>query len=86
MTTDIKSGNIPLAAQPTKQILHGGVAQLGERLTGSQEVNGSIPSVSATICLKRPVITGLFSVYGAILELFGAIVEKLRGMLPLNSL
>ena len=29
----------------------GGVAQLGERLTGSQEVNGSIPSVST----KNPV-------------------------------
>ncbi len=25
---------------------HGGVAQLGERLNGIQEVNGSIPSVS----------------------------------------
>ena len=25
---------------------HGGVAQLGERLTGSQEVRGSIPLVS----------------------------------------
>ena len=26
----------------------GGVAQLGERLNGIQEVNGSIPSVSTT--------------------------------------
>ena len=28
---------------------HGGVAQLGERLTGSQEVRGSIPLVSTTV-------------------------------------
>ena len=33
---------------------HGGVAQLGERLTGSQEVRGSIPLVS-TIVNVRPL-------------------------------
>ena len=33
---------------------HGGVAQLGERLTGSQEVRGSIPLVS-TIVNARPL-------------------------------
>ena len=32
---------------------HGGVAQLGERLTGSQEVMGSIPTVSTK---DRPLI------------------------------
>jgi hypothetical protein len=29
-------------------VKYGGVAQLGERLTGSQKVNGSIPSISTT--------------------------------------
>ena len=31
---------------------HGGVAQLGERLTGSQEVRGSIPLVSTIVNIK----------------------------------
>ncbi len=31
---------------------HGGVAQLGERLTGSQEVRGSIPLVSTIVNVK----------------------------------
>ena len=31
---------------------HGGVAQLGERLTGSQEVRGSIPLVSTIVNSK----------------------------------
>ena len=31
---------------------HGGVAQLGERLTGSQEVRGSIPLVSTIVNAK----------------------------------
>ena len=31
---------------------HGGVAQLGERLTGSQEVRGSIPLVSTIVDAK----------------------------------
>ena len=30
----------------------GGVAQLGERLNGIQEVNGSIPSVSTILIIK----------------------------------
>ena len=38
---------------------HGGVAQLGERLTGSQEVRGSIPLVS-TIVNVKPSNTGGF--------------------------
>ena len=33
---------------------HGGVAQLGERLTGSQEVRGSIPLVSTIVNAKPP--------------------------------
>ena len=45
-----------LHVAPTSPIVsprHGGVAQLGERLTGSQEVRGSIPLVS-TIVNARP--------------------------------
>ena len=34
---------------------HGGVAQLGERLTGSQEVRGSIPLVSTRVELDEPL-------------------------------
>ena len=40
---------------PTSPIVsprHGGVAQLGERLTGSQEVRGSIPLVSTIVNVK----------------------------------
>lgn len=40
---------------------HGGVAQLGERLTGSQEVRGSIPLVSTTVNAKSPGNWRLFS-------------------------
>ena len=46
-----------LHAAPTSPIVlprYGGVAQLGERLTGSQEVRGSIPLVS-TIVHARPL-------------------------------
>ena len=40
--------------------LHGGVAQLGERLTGSQKVNGSIPSVSTNKADTAYVVSALF--------------------------
>ena len=46
---------------------HGGVAQLGERLTGSQEVRGSIPLVSTTVNAKLPGNRRLFS-YAAIAQ------------------
>ena len=35
---------------------YGGVAQLGERLTGSQKVMGSIPTVSTTQNILFPII------------------------------
>ena len=41
---------------------HGGVAQLGERLTGSQEVRGSIPLVS-TIVNARPLERVAFLIF-----------------------
>ena len=37
---------------------HGGVAQLGERLTGSQEVRGSIPLVSTRALNEAPTQVG----------------------------
>ena len=40
---------------------HGGVAQLGERLTGSQEVRGSIPLVSTIVNAKSLGNRRLFS-------------------------
>ena len=44
----------PRRSSPIVLPRHGGVAQLGERLTGSQEVRGSIPLVS-TIVNARPL-------------------------------
>ena len=38
----------------------GGVAQLGERLTGSQEVRGSIPLVSTRALNEAPTQVGAF--------------------------
>ena len=46
---------------PYSTCSHGGVAQLGERLTGSQEVRGSIPLVSTTVNAEPPGIRRLFS-------------------------
>ena len=43
LTIQTLSDNIHLA--------HGGIAQLGERLNGIQEVSGSIPLISTTIAL-----------------------------------
>ena len=40
---------------------HGGVAQLGERLTGSQEVRGSIPLVSTRALNEAPTQVGAFN-------------------------
>ena len=45
---------------PYSTFLHGGVAQLGERLTGSQEVRGSIPLVSTRALNKAPTQVGAF--------------------------
>ena len=41
---------------------YGGVAQLGERLNGIQEVMGSIPTISTT-SEQSPLCSGLFFVY-----------------------
>ena len=45
---------------PYSTSLHGGVAQLGERLTGSQEVRGSIPLVSTRALNEAPTQVGAF--------------------------
>ena len=42
---------------------HGGVAQLGERLTGSQEVRGSIPLVSTRALNEAPTQVGAFFLF-----------------------
>ena len=48
---------------------HGGVAQLGERLNGIQEVMGSIPTVSTKKALQTVCLQGFF--YSAVfMELF----------------
>ena len=51
---DPKKSLHPRKHSPIVSPRHGGVAQLGERLTGSQEVRGSIPLVS-TIVNVRPL-------------------------------
>lgn len=45
---------------PYSTTSHGGVAQLGERLTGSQEVRGSIPLVSTRALNEAPTQVGAF--------------------------
>ena len=45
---------------PYSTLSHGGVAQLGERLTGSQEVRGSIPLVSTRALNEAPTQVGAF--------------------------
>ena len=45
---------------PYSTCSHGGVAQLGERLTGSQEVRGSIPLVSTRVLNEAPTLVGAF--------------------------
>ena len=45
---------------PYSSFSHGGVAQLGERLTGSQEVRGSIPLVSTRALNEAPTQVGAF--------------------------
>ena len=45
---------------PDSSSSHGGVAQLGERLTGSQEVRGSIPLVSTRALNEVPTQVGDF--------------------------
>ena len=59
--------------------LQGGVAQLGERLTGSQEVRGSIPLVSTT-CF-------FLSLHGGVAQLGERLTgsQEVRGSIPLVS-
>ena len=56
-------------------LAHGGIAQLGERLNGIQEVSGSIPLISTKteirFCMKSPEIVrfqDFFSVFLAFLS------------------
>ena len=53
------------------KIIHGGLAQLGERLAGSQKVSGSIPLVS-TIHNEKPLeeSRGLFFLFVSRILLF----------------
>ena len=71
-------------AQPSRfpystSSLQGGVAQLGERLTGSQEVRGSIPLVSTT-CF-------FLSLHGGVAQLGERLTgsQEVRGSIPLVS-
>ena len=72
---DGRAGGIAAAESFSKNVLasafefpystssHGGVAQLGERLTGSQEVRGSIPLVSTRALNEAPTQVGAFFSY-----------------------
>ena len=60
---EAKFSKIVLASSsefPYSTSSHGGVAQLGERLTGSQEVRGSIPLVSTRALNEAPTQVGAF--------------------------
>ena len=50
--SDSKKSLLAASTSPIVSPRHGGVAQLGERLTGSQEVRGSIPLVSTIVNVK----------------------------------
>ena len=68
---------------------HGGVAQLGERLTGSQEVRGSIPLVSTNVNAKPLGNRRLFS-YAATAQTNVTTCQhphhkKLRNLLPTSA-
>ena len=52
-----------LFGQQTAKIEHGGIAQLGERLNGIQEVSGSIPLIS-TKKRQKPIGFCLFFANG----------------------
>ena len=58
---------------------HGGVAQLGERFTGSQEVRGSNPLVSTTC--------SFLSLHGGVAQLGERLTgsQEVRGSIPLVS-
>ena len=47
-----------------QRIAYGGIAQLGERLNGIQEVSGSIPLISTTKCPEFFGIQGFFFIFG----------------------
>ena len=49
---------------------YGGIAQLGERLNGIQEVSGSIPLISTTFKFRNLLISELFSLYFIIFALY----------------
>jgi hypothetical protein len=58
----------------------GGVAQLGERLTGSQEVNGSIPSVSTIAKALQDKTCGAF-LFLPVLRGFGGVLTQVLTLL-----
>ena len=61
-------GNAPVLYSPLfrarKPWTDGGLAQLGERLTGSQEVSGSIPLISTTKNLETTGVSRFFAILG----------------------
>ena len=54
----------------TASVTYGGIAQLGERLNGIQEVSGSIPLISTTFKFRNLMISELFSFYFIIFALY----------------
>ena len=74
-----------LESSPIVSLCHGGVAQLGERLTGSQEVRGSIPLVSTIVNAKAFGIPEAFfhvKIPRAINPSFGN--KKLHNLFPMS--
>ena len=56
--------NVPSERNKFKANWLGGLAQLGERLTGSQEVSGSIPLFSTKENLEAIMVSRFFLIYG----------------------
>ncbi len=70
----------------TENLKYGGIAQLGERLNGIQEVSGSIPLISTNF-----KFFGLFAIitteYGGIAQLGERLngIQEVSGSIPLIS-
>ena len=86
MLKNPKIPKIPLDKSPIYAIIQklsnsttefGGIAQLGERLNGSQEVSGSIPLISTTKSSENIGFQNFFFVFGK--KKFYFIAPQFRG-------
>ncbi len=58
-------------------VMHGGIAQLGERLNGIQEVSGSIPLISTTWKPHRGAVF-LFSAFNCSSDIIKLLINMIK--------